>query len=209
VSDLEKELLAVFDEKHQKVGENTRAIVHQEGLWHETFHCWFVQKINGVPHLYFQLRSNLKKDFPGLFDITAAGHLLAHEKVKDGIREVKEELGVDLGMEDLKSIGILKDSIVQKDFIDNEFAHTYVYIIGRGSSSFRLEEEEVSAIYSAPIADVISLFKREVDHIAMHCIHSNSITHSSLNVKPGDFVPHSEEYMEKVLKSLNRIGGMI
>lgn len=201
--------MAVFDEKHQKVGENTRAIVHQEGLWHETFHCWFVQKIHGVPHLLFQLRSNLKKDFPGLFDITAAGHLLANEKVSDGIREVKEELGVDLGMEDLKPIGIFKDSIVQKDFIDNEFAHTYVYIIGPANPSFRLQEEEVSAIYSAPIADVISLYKREVDHIILHCIHSNSPIHSSLIVKPEDFVPHSEEYMRKVLKSLNRIGGMI
>jgi isopentenyldiphosphate isomerase len=206
---LEKELLAVFDEKHQKVGENTRAIVHQEGLWHETFHCWFVQKINGVPHLLFQLRSNLKKDFPGLFDITAAGHLLAHEKVSDGIREVREELGVDLGMEDLKPIGIFKDSIVQKDFIDNEFAHTYVYMIGRANPSLDLQEEEVSAIYSAPIADVINLYKREVDQMILYCIHSNSTIHSSLIVKPEDFVPHSEEYTGKVLKSLNRIGGMI
>lgn len=201
--------MAVFDEKHQKVGENTRAIVHQEGLWHETFHCWFVQKINGVPHLLFQLRSHLKKDFPGLFDITAAGHLLAHEKVSDGIREVREELGVDLGMEDLKTIGIFKDSIVQKDFIDNEFAHTYVYMIGPANPSLHIQEEEVSAIYSAPMADVISLYEREVQHITLHHIHSNSITHSSLIVKPEDFVPHSEEYMGKVLKSLNRIGGMI
>ena len=201
--------MAVFDDKHQKVGENTRAIAHQKGLWHETFHCWFVQKMNGVPHLYFQLRSNLKKDFPGLLDITAAGHLLACEKVSDGIREVKEELGVDLSMEDLKSIGIFKDSIVQRDFIDNEFAHTYVYMIERTSPSFRLQEEEVSAIYSAPIADVISLFEREVEHISLHCIHSNFTKNSMLNVKTDDFVPHSQEYMGSVLKSLNRIGGMI
>ncbi|MGB3260264.1 NUDIX hydrolase [Paenisporosarcina sp.] len=159
--------------------------------------------------LYFQLRSHLKKDFPGLFDITAAGHLLAHEKVSDGIREVREELGVDLCMEDLKPIGIFKDSIVQRDFIDNEFAHTYVYIMGRASASFRLQEEEVSAIYSVPIADVISLYEREIDHITLACIHSNSTIHSSLIVKPEDFVPHSEEYTGKVLKSLNRIGGMI
>lgn len=199
---MEHELLTVFNEKHQKVGENTRAFIHQEGLWHETFHCWFVQRINGVPHLYFQQRSNVKKDFPGLFDITAAGHLLANETVNEGIREVQEELGIILSMEDLRPIGILKDSIVQKNFIDNEFAHTYVYMMVGGSPSFHLQEEEVSAIYSAPISEVVRLYEREVDQISLGCILSINKDRLEIKVSLEDFVPHGGDYMKQVLKAI-------
>ncbi|WP_233522994.1 NUDIX domain-containing protein [Peribacillus saganii] len=60
--------------------------------------------------MYFQLRSEEKKDFPSLFDISAAGHILANETVEDGIREVKEELGIDISMNDLEYVGVIKDS---------------------------------------------------------------------------------------------------
>ncbi|MGB2992011.1 MAG: NUDIX hydrolase, partial [Paenisporosarcina sp.] len=89
-----QEVLSIFDENHQKIGEQSRDVIHTEGHWHETFHCWIVQMKLDVPYLYFQQRSKVKKDFPNLYDITAAGHLLAHEMVHDGLREVEEELGL-------------------------------------------------------------------------------------------------------------------
>ncbi|WNQ12825.1 NUDIX domain-containing protein [Paenibacillus aurantius] len=50
----------------------------------------------GEPCLLLQRRHPGKDTYPGLFDITAAGHLEAGENVSDGIRELKEELGTDL-----------------------------------------------------------------------------------------------------------------
>lgn len=196
------EWLNIFNDRHVKIGVESRTTVHAQGLWHETFHCWFVKLIDSEPHLYFQQRSNVKKDFPGLFDITAAGHLHAHESVSDGIREVEEELGVTLGMNDLRPVGVLKDSIVQGELIDNEFAHTYIFIIENDNLLFNLQPEEVSAIYSATVSEVVRLYESEVDHISMKCIHSNGENDPFIYAKLQDFVPHGDGYMKQILQAL-------
>ena len=35
------EMLAYFDEFGHRRGIETRQRVHVQGLWHETFHCWY------------------------------------------------------------------------------------------------------------------------------------------------------------------------
>jgi isopentenyldiphosphate isomerase len=206
VNVLEEEVLAVFDENHQKISEQSRAVIHTQGLWHETFHCWIVRIENGVPFLYFQQRSNTKKDFPSLFDITAAGHLLAHETVKDGIREVEEELGLILSMNELQSIGIIKDTILHGEFIDNEFAHTFIYCPVIENIFFQLQEEEVSGIFSSPLSEVVLLYDKKVDHISLQCHTSNNKDVAEINVTLNDFVPHGIGYMKEVLYSIQQKG---
>ena len=198
--------MAIFDERHQRIGENTREFIHRQGLWHETFHCWFVHIEEGVPLLYFQRRSKAKKDFPNLFDITAAGHLLENETVQEGVREVKEELGVGIGIHDLNSIGVIKDTIVHSELIDNEFAHTFVYII-EATPIFHLQREEVSGIFSSPISDVEKLYNLEVDEISLKPIVSDVEETIEIKVTLEDFVPHGAGYMEQVLDAIRPIGG--
>ena len=196
-----EEVLSIFDENHQKVGEQSRDVIHTKGHWHETFHCWIVQIKLDVPHLYFQQRSNLKKDFPNLFDITAAGHLLAHETVDDGLREVEEELGLLLNMNELQSLGIIKDTILHGEFIDHEFAHTFMYISENENLALRLQVEEVSGIFSASLSDVIRLFEDKVESISLQCVTSNEDVAEKM-VTLIDFVPHEKEYMNEVLYNI-------
>jgi 8-oxo-dGTP pyrophosphatase MutT (NUDIX family) len=54
-------------------------------------------------------------------------NILAHETPLDGLREVKEELGIDLTVEDLQSLGTIKDSLVSPEFIDRELCHVFLY----------------------------------------------------------------------------------
>lgn len=122
---MDSELLRIFNDEHEPIGEATREEVHAKGFWHETFHCWLVSKIEDKYYLYFQLRSAYKKDYASQFDITAAGHLLANERAQDGFRELQEELGLPLTVDDMKKIGVFETRIQQPPMIDLEFAHVY------------------------------------------------------------------------------------
>ena len=77
------ELIQVVDRYGNKLNVKDREDVHRDGDWHETFQCWFVERINEEVYIHLQLRSNTKKDFPSLYDITAAGHLLSGETPED------------------------------------------------------------------------------------------------------------------------------
>lgn len=143
---MESEVLTVFDDQRNPIGRAERGEVHRLGLWHETFHCWFISKEPEKVSLYLQLRSADKKDYPNLLDITAAGHLLESENVRDGIREVKEEIGFDISYDDLMFLGIVEYCAAREGFMDNEFAHVYLHEIVNGWDGFTLQKEEVSGM---------------------------------------------------------------
>ena len=68
----------------------TREECHTKGLWHRAVYAFIFNKNGDV---LLQKRSNQKKLWPNLWDITAGGHVLAGEFGKDALkREVKEEL---------------------------------------------------------------------------------------------------------------------
>ena len=145
------EMLKVFDVHQREIGVASRDEVHRLGYWHETFHCWIVSP--GAEYIYLQLRSKTKKDYPNLLDITAAGHLLADETVKDGVREIKEELGVDVSFEKLIPIGVIGYSMIQENLIDKEFANVFLYESALNWDDFVLQEEEVSGIVRVKFND--------------------------------------------------------
>ena len=190
------ERLKVFDENYRYVCDETRETVHKKGLWHETFHCWLVDGTN----VFIQKRSAAKKDFPSLYDITAAGHLTADEEVMDGIREIEEELGIEVDPLKLKQMDIVQDVITLPGFIDKEFANVFLYTSNFSLNDFTLQQEEVDSIHAVSIEDLQALFRGEVDNI--YC-GDNKITLS-------DFVPHETSYFQAVAKflSLAKNGGM-
>lgn len=140
---MENELLKIFDEHRNPIGTASREEVHRLGYWHETFHCWFIGREVEKDYIYFQIRSDAKKDYPGLLDITAAGHLLATETVLDGVREVKEEIGVNVSFKELISIGMIDYSVTTGELIDKELAHVYLYKCQNSFEDYELQKEEV------------------------------------------------------------------
>ncbi|WP_051041723.1 NUDIX hydrolase [Planococcus halocryophilus] len=124
---METEKLRIYDEHRVAQDIASRQTIHEQGYWYETFHCWVISREDEKDMIYLQLRSEDKKDFPGLFDITAAGHLLADETVKDGVREVREELGLKVSFNELISLGTIKDQLAIGGFLDNEHCHCFLY----------------------------------------------------------------------------------
>ncbi|MBD7986371.1 NUDIX domain-containing protein [Sporosarcina sp. Sa2YVA2] len=190
------ERLKVFDEDYRYIGEETRDMVHEKGLWHETFHCWLVDETN----VYIQKRSYAKKDFPGLYDITAAGHLLASEKVMDGIREVEEELGITVDSAKLLKAGVVRDVIRLPGFIDKEFTNVFLYQSTFSPTDFSLQKEEVEGIYTVLINDLKALFQNERYRVLCTNLMDGVQGEATLN----DFVPHETDYFNKVAEMLER-----
>ena len=154
------ELLDIYDANMNHIGTATREGAHSEGLWHKCFHCWLImQDHGGYEYLLFQRRSATKKDFPCLLDTTAAGHLAAGEDVRDGIREVSEEIAACIRFENLTPLGIRMSVEQRPGFHNREFAHVY---LGKcrfaGWEGFHLQEEEVDGLYGINIKDGLELF---------------------------------------------------
>ncbi|WP_138858604.1 NUDIX hydrolase [Exiguobacterium mexicanum] len=189
------EFITVVDHRRKKVGLKSRADVHRDGDWHETFHCW----MTAHDRLFLQLRSERKADFPGLFDITAAGHLAAGETVRDGVREIHEELGLDLTFDQLTPLGVFEDVIETGTFLDREFAHTYVYAYA--GEPFTLDEMEVGDVVTVDFAAFRSLLAGK--HAEVESI--SAISGETRTVTKQDLVPHPTSYWEQVLTGLEEL----
>lgn len=203
---MEEELLKVFDENRKQLTVATRKEVHEKGLWHETFHCWIVSDEEQKPVIYLQIRSPFKKDYPNLFDITAAGHLLANEDVRDGVREMEEEIGINAGINDLTYLGILRYEMVNGDILDREFAHTYLYRKTIQKEEFILQQEEVVGVVTATIDDFYALWKGRKDSIEVSGFVvdiNGATTEIHRDVTKVDFAPHPLSYYLELLELLN------
>jgi isopentenyldiphosphate isomerase len=202
----ELEQFKVFTKQREYVGIASREEVHQKGYWHETFHFWLVAEIDGENYLYFQLRSEDKKDYPGLLDITAAGHLLHNESVEDGIREVKEEIGLNVAIEELIYLGAFPYEKVLKDFIDKEHAHVFLLKRVIPLQEFTLQQEEVSGMYLVPLDGFMDLwFKEYQDTILIEGLFENKdgkMEASKCKVNKANFVPHSDDFYRGVLNAI-------
>ena len=182
------EFLTVVDELRKKIGLKQRADVHRDGDWHETFHCWIIEG----DQLFLQLRSATKQDFPSRFDITAAGHLEAGETVRDGVREIHEELGLELTLDQLTALGVYEDVIETESFLDREFAHTYVYAYA--GEPFTLESDEVADIVTVHRERFFSLVAGEVASLDA----SSLVSEARYTLTKQQLVPHPDRYFQQV-----------
>jgi isopentenyldiphosphate isomerase len=116
------ELLDVFDEHGWHRGVKRRDAVHRDGDWHLAFHLWVV----GGAGVLFQRRARDKASWPGHLDASAAGHLIAGEAIRDGLREADEELGAAYAFDDLESLGVHRvDEAEHSGAVNRELQHVF------------------------------------------------------------------------------------
>lgn len=192
---MEDEQLNIFDSKGRLTGTASRADAHKKGLWHETFHCWFIEVKEHKIFIHFQLRSPDKKDFPNMLDITAAGHLTAEEGVEDGVREIKEELGISLSINDLIYAGKIADEIIIDDFIDRELCHVFIYNIPADTKpDYIFQDKEVAGMVKIEVSEFEEIWTDE----------TVSVMINESFVSKNNFVPHENSYIDAVIKSIKK-----
>lgn len=208
---MSKEFFDIFDEDMNHIGVEERKEVHQKGYWHKAFHCWFYQIENGVLHVLFQKRQHDKDTHPNLLDITAAGHLTAGERPGDGIREVEEELGIKVQIDELESIGVIPASFVGDTFIDNEFCYTFFYHFRKPIEKIIPDQVEVAGIYQIPFQQLEGLFSGTLKTINIRGFEykNNQLISHQTDVELKDFVPHPDKYHEVIFEKFSKINKVL
>ncbi len=84
-----------------------------------------------------------KENFPGLWDISAAGHVSAGEKPKEA---ALRELGITANPKDLKKVMISKAHSDTGNYHNREFDDVYIFRFNLPSKRFMLQKDEVDAI---------------------------------------------------------------
>ncbi|MFE4241905.1 NUDIX hydrolase [Peribacillus butanolivorans] len=200
---MENEMLKVFNADRKQIGVATREEVHRIGHWHEVFHCWFVSREAGGDYLYLQHRCTMKKDYPNLLDITAAGHLLAHETIYDGVREIKEEIGIDVSFAELVPLGVIEYHVTKENFIDKELANVFLYESTQCFDDFTLQKEEVSGMVKVELDDFEDLWDGTKEEVNIQGFEINQDDHRMMidqYVGRDKFVPHEVSYYKSIIR---------
>ncbi|WP_066175838.1 NUDIX hydrolase [Bacillus marinisedimentorum] len=202
---MEQEQLKIFDRYRNQIGVASRTEVHRIGYWHEAFQCWFVGRENDRDIVFLQIRSETKKDYPNLLDITAAGHLSADETVRDGVREIEEEIGIDLSFHELIPLGVIEYCVTKKNFIDKELANVFLYQSDHSLDDFILQREEVSGMVKADLNEFAELWSGKRQAIRIEGFENKTDGNkASIDKMAGrdEFVPHPVSYYETVIKRI-------
>ena len=152
-----EEYIDILDSNGIPTGEvKPKSEVHEKGYFHNTAHVWI---FNENKEILLQQRSLNKSICPGLWDVSAAGHVDAGERVEDAaIREVYEELGLKLQNKKLIKIGTNKiERYYSNNLIDNEFHNSFLYQTNTNIKSYIIDSIEVEAIKYVTIEDFIRL----------------------------------------------------
>lgn len=141
-----EEYLDIWDANGKPTGKSClKDIAHEKGLFHPTVHIWFYTNQYQV---LMQQRGANKQTFPSFWDVSVAGHVSANETIEKGaLREVKEEIGLDVTFEQLQLIDVRKNiNVFDNGIRDCEFQHVFLCELKVPITDLKIQIEEVDAI---------------------------------------------------------------
>ncbi len=165
---MSKEYFDILDENGNKTGKTKlRSEVHRDGDWHKAVHIWI---INDKGDILLQRRCATKDSNPNMLDISSAGHLTAGDDSLSGaIRELKEELNIDIEPNELQFIKTIKrSSKYTSTFINNEFDDLYILRTTKSIDDMKYQEEEISEIFYVPYKEFKSMVNNRQPDLLRH-----------------------------------------
>lgn len=141
------ELIDVVNENNELTGQvEDRWVAFEKGLWRRTVSCWIM---NEKGEILLQKRTANKRRNPNKWAKTG-GQVDSGETVEEAIvREVKEELGIEVPKEQIEVIDIHKSSDKNR-----RFAYNFVFVVNYKIDDYILQEEEVAEVKYVTIEEM-------------------------------------------------------
>lgn len=148
----------IFDDRYRHIGVEDKKAAHRQGLWHRTFSCLAVNPHTSRVVLQKKAPGRYAFDRPDYADITVGGHYEAGETIPDGIREVHEELGLQVAYTDLHAIGLRQTAVtLAADYVEREFQHWHILPLDVDLDGIPLADAEVSGLVDLDLDHAIEL----------------------------------------------------
>lgn len=140
------ELIDILTPKGKPTGKIAlKSEAHKNGWFHATVHIWI---FTADKKILLQKRALTKKIFPGLWDISVAGHITTGESViSSAKREIFEEIGLEIDEKNLIKICTRTHQEKHKNGIqDNEYHHVFIAELKVPITKLIIQEEEVMEV---------------------------------------------------------------
>ena len=173
------ELIDIVDENNNLTGvQKMKSEAHYDGLWHRGAHVWIY---NSKGEVLLQLRAKEKDLFPDMWDVSVAGNVLAGEEpIVSALREIQEEIDLNIKKEDLELYDIRTEKIIFREIVNNGFCYVYLLKYDGDISNLKIQKEELQKIEFIPIENI----------------------EKELKENPEKYVPHKHNYWQKTLDAI-------
>lgn len=170
------ELIDICDEYNNLTGETImKSKAHREWIWHRTAHVWIY---NSQKELLLQLRAAQKELYPSMWDISAAGHVPSEEEPIEGaIREIEEEIWLQIKEDELKFSHIYQVTARYKEIINREFSYVYFLKYDGDINNLKLQKEELTDIKFMDLDYLEKDLKENPDNYVPHWEYREEVIH--------------------------------
>lgn len=142
-----EEVWDILDEKGNKTGKTMKKGTVPEGFYHLGADVWIINSENKI---LIQKRSPQKRNSPNVWAMTGGSVIKGETSLQTIERETKEELGINLNMQNIKLINHYKTGTVWLD--------TYLVKQDINLKDITMQEQEVCDVKWATYGEIEEIF---------------------------------------------------
>jgi hypothetical protein len=148
-----------------------------------------------------QRRSPTKETWPGLWDVSVAGHYSAGEGFEGGLREIREELGLTVSLGDLVHVGWRREQVFYASgLIEREVQD--IFFLRRDVDLAALDPDptEVSGVALVPLPALEGLARGALTSCSVsgRSIGPSAADVQAIELRAEALVPRADDYYGKV-----------